>query len=99
MAEDIELSVGIETTNYQLKMLKSYMVRYIDRRMSREISNTVRIHSNRIYDKKRLHITVVLAHKGNHQNGETRYERRTRFMLNLIKGLEENKINLVDRVV
>jgi nicotinamide riboside kinase len=87
MAEGINLSVGIETNQTQLDNLKEYMQDWITEHESREIIPTVGIHSNQIYDSRRLDITVVLAHKTQWQNGGARVARRTRFMLKLAEGL------------
>jgi hypothetical protein len=87
--------VAIETTQAQLDNLKEFMTQWITEFESREIVAAVGIHTTKIYDTRRLDITVVLSHKGNFQNGGARVARRTRFMLKLTEGLIACGINLV----
>jgi hypothetical protein len=72
---------------------------WITEKESREILPQTIIFSTRIYDSRRLDLAIIMCHKGNHQDGEARLIRRTRFMLKLTEGLAVGGIILIAKPI
>jgi hypothetical protein len=63
MAEEILISVGIETTHTELENVKSFMTEWIKENESREIVPSVLIYTVELFDSRRMDLAVVMSHK------------------------------------